>query len=132
MPLAPGLTGSAQVTVSSAQTAAAMGSGLLPVFATPAMVALMEQAAVNACAGHLDEGAGTVGISLNLTHDAATPVGMLVRAEAVLTAVEGRRLTFSVRAFDEAGPIGAGVHQRFVIDNDRFMEKTAHRGQKGE
>lgn len=132
MPLTPGLTGSAQVAVTAQNTAAAMGSGLLPVFATPAMTALMEQAAVNACAGGLDEQSGTVGTSLNLTHDAATPIGMTVRAEAVLTAVEGRKLTFAVRAFDEAGQIGAGVHQRFIINNDRFLEKASRRGQKGE
>lgn len=129
MSLTVGLTGTAQVTVVNENTAAAVGSGLLPVYATPSMVALMEGAAVNALEGHLDEGQGSVGIALNLTHDAATPVGMTVRAEAVLTAVDGRKLTFEVKAFDDAGQIGGGVHQRFVIDNERFIAKAAKRGE---
>ena len=129
MSLTAGLAGSAQVTVTAENTAAAMGSGLLPVFATPAMVALMEGAAVDALSGHLDEGQGSVGIALDLTHDAATPVGMAVRAEAVLTAVEGRKLTFEVKAFDDAGQIGGGVHRRFRIDNPRCLAKAARRGE---
>lgn len=129
MSLTVGLTGTAQVTVVTENTAAAVGSGLLPVFATPAMVALMEGAAVNALDGHLEPGQGSVGIALDLTHDAATPVGMTVRAEATLTAVDGRKLTFKVKAFDDAGQIGGGTHQRFVIDNERFMAKAVGRGE---
>ena len=129
MTLQPGLTGQAETTVTQANTAAAMGSGLLPVFATPCMAALMEAAAVDACQTALDEGSGTVGTRLEITHDPATPIGMTVRAEAVLTAAEGRKLTFTVRAFDGAGPIGGGIHERFIIDNDRFLAKARKRGE---
>ena len=101
-----------------------MGSGLVPVFATPYMIALMENAAVNAVQAHLEEGQGTVGTKLEVTHDAATPIGMKVWAEAELTAVEGKKLTFSVKAFDEAGPIGGGTHERFIITVDRFLAKA--------
>lgn len=125
-----GLVGRAETTVTESNTALAMGSGLLPVFATPAMVALMEQAAVHACQDALEEGQGTVGTHLNISHDAATPVGMAVRAEAELTAIEGRQLTFTVWAFDEVGMIGSGTHQRFLIDNERFLQKAQKRGVK--
>ncbi|MBU5434616.1 thioesterase family protein [Pseudoflavonifractor sp. MSJ-37] len=129
MSLHPGLIGHAETIVSESNTAAAMGSGLLPVFATPAMVALMEQAAVDACQSELEEGSGTVGTRLDISHDAASPVGMAVRAEAELTAVDGRKLTFAVRAFDAAGPIGGGTHERFIIANDRFLAKAQKRGE---
>ena len=124
MSLTVGSKGRAEVLVTEANTAAAVGSGLVPVFATPYMVALMENAAVNAVQAGLEEGQGTVGTRLEVTHDAATPVGMKVWAEAELTAVEGKKLTFTVRAFDEAGPIGGGTHERFVITVDRFLAKA--------
>ena len=124
MSLQVGARGRAECVVNEENTAAAVGSGLLPVFATPAMVALMENAAVNAVQASLAEGEGTVGTRLEVSHDAATPVGMKVWAEAELTAVEGRKLTFAVAAFDEAGPIGRGVHQRFVIQNEKFLAKA--------
>lgn len=130
MRIQTGLVGRAETTVMESNTALAMGSGLLPVFATPAMAALMEQAAVHACQDALEEGQGTVGTHLDIRHDAATPVGMAVRAEAELTAVEGRQLTFAVRAFDEVGLIGSGTHQRFLIDNERFLQKAQKRGVK--
>ena len=123
-----GRTGRAAAAVTEQNTAAAMGSGSLPVFATPAMVALMEAAAVDACRGALEEET-TVGTRMEVSHDAASPLGMAVRAEAELTAVEGRKLTFSVRAYDAAGPIGGGVHQRFVVTAERFLAKTARRGE---
>ena len=124
MSLTIGLTGRAETTVVQENTAAAVGSGLLPVFATPLMVALMENAAVNALIGHLDEGEGSVGTHMDISHDSATPIGLKVWAKAQLTAVDGRALTFSVTAYDEAGPIGKGVHQRFIIQNEKFMGKA--------
>ena len=124
MSLTIGLTGRAETTVVQENTAAAVGSGVLPVFATPMMVALMENAAVNALIGHLDEGEGSVGTHMDISHDSATPIGLKVWAKAQLTAVDGRALTFSVTAYDEAGPIGKGVHQRFIIQNEKFMGKA--------
>lgn len=124
MSLTIGLTGRAETTVVQENTAAAVGSGLLPVFATPMMVALMENAAVNALIGHLDEGEGSVGTHMDISHDSATPIGLKVWTKAQLIAVDGRALTFSVTAYDEAGPIGKGVHQRFIIQNEKFMGKA--------
>lgn len=124
MSITIGSKGRAECVVTQEATAAAVGSGLLPVFATPRMVALMEGAAVDAVQADLEEGQGTVGTHLNISHDAATPIGMRVWAEAELTAVEGRKLTFAVAAYDEAGPIGKGIHERFIIQNDRFLSKT--------
>ena len=124
MSLTVGSKGRAEALVTEDKPAAAVGSGLVPVFATPYMVALMENAAVNAVQAGLEAGQGTVGTKLEVTHDAATPVGMKVWAEAELTAVEGKKLTFTVRAFDEAGPIGGGTHERFIITVDRFLAKA--------
>lgn len=129
MPITVGLKGAAETVVTPSNTADAVGSGLVPVFATPYMVALMENAAVNAVQAHLEEGLGTVGTRLEVTHDAATPIGMRVWAEAEVTAVEGKKITLSVRAFDESGPIGGGTHERFIITVDRFLAKAqAKRG----
>lgn len=124
MPITIGMKGRAQCTVTPENTAAAMGSGLVPVFATPCMIALMEHAAVNAVQSVLEEDQGTVGTRLDVTHNAATPVGMQVWAQAELTAVEGKKLTFSVRAYDQAGLIGEGVHERFLITLSRFLSKA--------
>ena len=124
MSVTVGSKGRAACVVNDQNTAAAVGSGLLPVFATPMMVALMENAAVNALIGHLDEGEGSVGTHMDISHDSATPIGLKVWAKAQLTAVDGRALTFSVTAYDEAGPIGKGVHQRFIIQNEKFMGKA--------
>ena len=124
MSLTLGLKGRAEATVTETNTAAAVGSGSLPVFATPVMAALMEAAAVNALEGRLAEGETTVGTRMDISHDSATPVGLKVWAEAELTAVEGRALSFSVAAFDEAGAIGAGIHTRFLVDVDRFLAKA--------
>lgn len=118
------LTGNASVSVSSANTAAAMKSGSLAVFATPAMCALMEEAACAAVAAHLEEDSGTVGISLNITHDRATKLGDTVTATATVTAVEGRKITYTVEACDSKGIIGKGTHERFLIDNEKFMAKV--------
>ena len=119
-----GLKGQAETTVNEQNTAAAMGSGLLPVFATPAMLALMEQAAASSVQPYLGEGEGTVGTRLEVSHLAATPIGLPVRAESELVAVDRRKLTFTVRAWGGEELIGEGTHQRFVIDNARFLEKA--------
>lgn len=124
MSLTVGSKGKAETVVTDQNTANAVGSGLVPVFATPYMIALMENAAVNAVQAQLEEGQGTVGTKLDVTHDAATPIGLKVWAEAELTAVEGKKLTFAVKAFDEAGPIGGGTHERFIITVDRFLAKA--------
>ena len=122
--LNPGIKGSASVAVTAANTAAAMGSGELNVFATPALAALVEKACWQSVAPELDPGCGTVGTKLELTHNAPTPVGMMVRCESELTAVDGRKLTFAVTAYDETGPIGKGTHERFIIQNDKFLAKA--------
>ena len=103
MSVTVGSKGRAACVVNDQNTAAAVGSGLLPVFATPQMIALMENAAVDATQASLEEGQGTVGTRLDVSHDSATPVGMQVWAEAEVTAVDGRKLTFAVTAYDEAG-----------------------------
>ena len=119
-----GLKGSAETLVTEANTAAAMGSGLLPVFATPAMLALMEKAAAESVQPFLAEGQGSVGIRLEVSHLAATPIGFKVRAESELTEIDRRRLVFAVRAWAGEELIGEGIHQRFVIDSARFLEKA--------
>ena len=119
-----GLKGQAETLVTEENTAAAMGSGLLPVFATPAMLALMEQAAAGSVQPFLPEGQGTVGTRLAVSHLAATPIGLPVRAESELIAVDRRKLRFAVRAWAGEELIGEGEHERFVIDNARFLEKA--------
>ena len=131
MSVAVGMTGRAETLVTPENTAAAVGSGLVPVFATPYRVALMENAAVNAVQGALEEGQGTVGTRLNIFHDAATPVGMRVWAQARVTAVEGKKILLDVEAFDEAGPIGRGEHERFLITVDRFLAKAEAKKERG-
>ena len=122
--LSIGLKGLAETLVTEENTAAAMGSGLLPVFATPAMLALMEQAAASSVQPFLPEGQGTVGTRLEVSHLAATPIGLAVRAESELIAVDRRKLRFSVRAWAGEELIGEGEHERFVIDSARFLEKA--------
>ena len=117
-------TGTAQSMVTLQNTARAMGSGSLEVFATPALVALMESAACNALEGTLEEGVTTVGVEIRVEHLAATPLGMSVRAESCLTKVEGRMLSFEVKAWAGDELIGRGSHQRCIVLNRRFMEKT--------
>ena len=113
-----------------AHSARALGSGLLPVLGTPAMTALMEQAAANALEELLPDGWTSVGISLNVEHTSATPLGMTFRAEAEVTAVEGRKIVFNVRAYDEAGEIGHGVHARFAVESEPFLAKAAKKVKK--
>lgn len=124
MEITVGMKGEASTLVEREDTAASVCSGTLLVYATPCMVALMEGAAVEALEGALEEGQSSVGIELNIQHIAATPVGMEVRAEAEVTAVDGKIITFEVRAFDEAGQIGKGTHKRAVINAQRFLDKT--------
>ena len=122
--LRSGLSGEATVLVDDSNTAIALGSGSVPVFATPAMAALVEAAAVQAVAEVLNDDQTTVGVYLDLQHLAATPVGLTVRAEAKLVQVEGRRLTFRVTAFDDVEQIGIGSHQRMLVETDRFLVRT--------
>ena len=122
-----GLKGRAETVVSDANTAQAACSGALPVFGTPFMCALMEEAAWKSIAPHLEPGQSTVGTRLNVSHDSATPVGMKVWAESEVTQVDGKRLVLNVAAFDERGPIGQGVHERFVITDQRFLAKAAQK-----
>lgn len=114
-------------TVTTGITAAEMGSGSLAVFATPAMVALMEQAASELCEKYTDEGITTVGTALNIQHIAATAVGAEVKAVATVTSCDGRKITFDVEAYDNAGLIGKGTHERFSIKSDKFMLKAEER-----
>ena len=118
------IQGRAESLVCEENTAAKMGSGDLPVFATPCMIALMEEAAQSSVAPYLEEGQSTVGTKMCVSHDAATPLGMKVWAESRLTEIDGRRLVFEVKAFDACGPIGQGTHERFIIKRQRFLEKT--------
>ena len=121
--LKAGLTAAVSETVLHTNTAAALGSGLLNVYATPAMIALMEKAAVETIAPFLEKNYGSVGTKINISHDSATLPGKIVSATAELTAIDGRRLVFSVTARDEYGPIGQGVHERFIINNEKFLAK---------
>ena len=118
-----GLKYESVVEVTSANSAKTMGSGDMDVFATPSMVALMENAAMMAVASALPEGSATVGAQINTSHIKASPIGATITASAQLTEVEGRKLTFAVKAWDEKGVIGEGVHTRFVVDRERFLSK---------
>lgn len=128
--LAPGLTGVTEILVGTRDTAPHVGSGKIKVLATPVMVSLMEEAALNAVEGLLPAGHQTVGIRLDISHTAATPVGMWVTARAELIKVEGRRLTFRVSARDEKELIGEGVHERIVVNVARFDERTQLKARK--
>ncbi|MFI3328271.1 MAG: thioesterase family protein [Rikenellaceae bacterium] len=123
MELKEGLTAQSTTTVSDANTAATLGSGDLAVFATPAMIALMENAAMKAVAEALPEGSTTVGTEMNATHIKASGMGAEITATAVVTAVEGRKITLNVGARDAQGMIGEGVHTRFIVDREKFMSK---------
>jgi predicted thioesterase len=122
--LAKGLTGQVARTVTVDDTAARWGSGLVPVLGTRSLVALMENAAVQALEGHLPPGRTSVGGRMDVHHLAPTPVGMVVRACAELSEVDGRRLRFDVRAWDEVEQIGRATHERFVVDQSAFVAKA--------
>lgn len=124
MEITVGMKGCAETLVEREDTAAAVCSGCLLVYATPCMVALMEGAACEALEGALGEDQTTVGIELNIAHTAATPVGMEVRAEAEVTAVDGKIITFQITAYDEKGKIGEGTHKRAIVNTQRFLDKT--------
>lgn len=119
----PGVSAESSLTVDGGNTASALGSGDMDVFATPAMVALAENAAMKAAAPFLESGETTVGGFVSMAHSKPTAPGDTVTARATLTAVEGRKLTFTVEARDTSGPIGNGEHIRFVVSRDRFLSK---------
>lgn len=119
-----GIKGFKEITVTKELTAISVGSGDLEVYATPAMIALMEGTASESVKSELEEGQGSVGTSIAIKHLAATPVGMRVRCETELVDVDGRRLVFKIEAFDELDKIGEGTHERFIISNDKFQNKT--------
>ena len=124
MEITVGMKGEVGTLVEREDTAAEVGSGSLLVYATPCMVALMEGAACEAIADALDDTKTTVGTELAISHISATPVGLEVRAEAEVIAVEGKVITFEVRAFDEAGEIGKGTHKRVLVNSQRFLDKA--------
>ena len=121
--LETGLKYESRLIVSECNTASALGSGDMDVLATPAMVALMENAAMMAVADHLPEGSTTVDVEISTSHLKASAIGANVVAQACLEEVDGRRLKFSLKAWDDAGVIGEGVHTRFIVDRERFLSK---------
>jgi len=126
--ISPGLRAETEITVSEADTAARWGSGLVPVYSTPALVGQMENTAVVALSGHLPAGQTTVGGRIDVRHLAPTPVGMKVRAAAELVEVEGRKLVFRIEAWDAVEKVGEALHERFVIDEARFMARVQGKG----
>ena len=124
MEITVGMKGEVFTLAEREDTAKEVGSGSLLVYATPCMVALMEGAACEAIAEALKEDQTTVGTALNIEHISATPVGLEVRAEATVTAVEGKVITFSIKAFDEAGEIGHGTHKRVIVNSQRFLDRA--------
>ncbi len=124
MEITVGMKGTAYTEVEREDTAQEVGSGSLLVYATPCMVALMEGAACEAIAEAVPEDQTTVGTMLNIEHISATPVGLQVHAEAVVTAVEGKVITFEVNAYDEVGPIGKGIHQRVLVNIQKFLDRS--------
>ncbi len=121
--IAIGLKGHLEQTVTEEVTADRIGSGLVKVFATPMMIALIEQTCNESVVPYLDEGQGTVGTHVDVSHCAATPVGMRVWCDSELVEVDRRRLVFDVMAYDECGLIGEGRHERFIIDSAKFQAK---------
>lgn len=124
MEIVIGTVGTASTLVEPEDTALSVGSGSLRVYATPCMAALMEGAACEALASFLPEGKTSVGTELNISHISATPVGLEVTAEAIITAVDGNTVTFSLIASDEAGKIGEGTHKRVIVSEQKFLDKT--------
>lgn len=118
-----GIVGKKSIVVEESMTAKEMGSGLLPVYATPSMIALIENTACMSVQEYLEEGEGTVGTLINVKHVSATPIANTVTCETKLIEIDRKRLVFQVKAYDEAGIVGEGVHERFIIDNEKFMGK---------
>ena len=127
MELVTGIKGCAETVVDESNIASAVGSGLLDVYSTPSMIALIEKAAAESVEDCLEEGQGTVGIRLEIDHLAATPMGRRVRAETELAGIDGRILTFTVSVYSDVEKIGEGIHKRCIILNDRFVEKMTKR-----
>ena len=119
-----GIKGQRETIVAKENTAEGIGSGSLEVFSTPIMILLMEESCFMSVADKLDEGFTTVGISVNVKHLSATPLGMKIVVKSELTKVDGRALTFKVEAYDEKGLIGEGIHERFIVNNEKFQTKT--------
>lgn len=119
-----GIKGHQEMVVTDQYTAKTMGSGVMDVFATPAMLALMEKTAFMSVADELNEGCGTVGTKVEIEHVASSPIGMKITCDSELVAIEGRKLVFSVEAYDAKGLIGKGMHERFIIESKKFQEKT--------
>ena len=128
--LETGITGTITKKVTQGLSARELGSGELEVFATPAMIALIEETAWRSVADRLDEGCGTVGTSVNITHTAATPIGMDVTCKTTLVEIDRRRLVFEVGVFDESGEIGKGTHERFIVNNEKFQAKAEDKAGK--
>ena len=127
--LQPGIKAEKSLTVTDANTAKTMGSGTLDVFATPAMVALIEQTAYTSIESELEPGWGSVGTSLNIQHLSATPVGMTVTATTELVEVDRRRLVFHAEVYDEKGLVGKVTHERFLVENEKFQAKADAKNQ---
>ena len=119
-----GLKFSTETVVTEEMSAAAMKSGLVPVLATPILVALVENTCLECAAPHLEEGQTTVGTQVNVSHDAATPVGMKVRCTCELVEIDRRRLVFHVKAYDAQDQISQGTHERFIVNMDKFVAKA--------
>ena len=122
-----GIKGRQETTVTSANVATNVGSGKVKVFATPMMISLIEKAAVLSIEPYLEEGQSSVGTHINVSHCAVTPMGMQVWAETEVIEIDRRRVTFSVKAFDERGLIGEGTHERFIIDVEKFQSKAENK-----
>lgn len=125
-----GIKGNLEKIVTEQDTARVIGSGELDVLATPSMIATIEETAWRSVASELETGQGTVGTKLEVDHLSATPVGMKFRCETELTEIDRRRLVFQVYAYDEAGLIASGTHERFVVDNEKFQTKANTKLQK--
>ena len=122
--LEAGLKFTVKIKVEEKDTAKAVGSGTLEVLATPKMIALMEEAAYKCIENEIENGSTSVGTLMNVKHISATPVDMEVFATAEVTEIDGRRIVFKVEAYDESGIIGEGVHERFVVAEEKFISKT--------
>ena len=125
-----GIRGQKETIVTKQNTAAGIGSGSLEVFSTPVMILLMEESCFMSVSDKLDEGFTTVGISVDVKHLSATPLGMKVEINSELIKIDGRALTFKVEAYDEKGLIGEGIHERFIVNNEKFHAKTDSKSDK--
>ena len=130
--LRAGITGEETITVTEENTAQAMGSGTLPVFATPAMIALAEKTAWQSVQPCLEAGDGTVGTKISMSHMAPTPLGMRVTCKSRLTEIKNRCLVFAIEVYDGTEKVGEGTHERFVIHNAKFLEKANHKADRKE